>query len=197
MGADFSDTDLEWATNKDTKLMDTKDQWINLCVMSSSQNSVSIDAMIEDMMDEQRFHGMTGVEDLFDEAQIDPIKSDSTMFCLKTSISLHSDCATWDQVVEKLGEHENSIAVCMIAVNNEELFVEAQRLMSEKPTAPGKQLFPVFVRNAKADSQQLDARVSYLANEHNGMMVSAKHNHPSAPLMYKYVLKRLAERTLG
>ena len=165
--------------------------------MSSPQDSVSIDAMIEDMMDEQRFHGMTGEEDLFDEAKIDPIKSDSTMFCLKTSISLHSDCATWDQVVERLGEHENSIAVCMIAVYNEELFVEAQRLMSEKPTAPGKQLFPVFVRNAKADDQQLDARVSYLANEHNGMMVSAKNNHPSAPLMYKYVLKRLAERTLS
>ena len=48
------------------------------------------------MMDEQRFHGMTGEEDLFDEAQIDPIKSESTMLCLKTSISLHSECPTWD-----------------------------------------------------------------------------------------------------
>ena len=85
----------------------------------------------------------------------------------------------------------------MIAVNSEEHFAEAERLMSEKPTAPGKQLFPVFVRNAKADSQSLNARVSYLANQHNGMMVSAKHNHPSAPLLYKHVLKRLAERTMS
>ena len=173
MGADLSDTDLEWSTSKDTKLMDTEDQWINLCIMSSQQDSVSIEAMIQDMMDEERFHGMAGEEELFDEARIDPIKSDSAMLCLKTSISLHSACATWDQVIEKLGEHENSLAVCMIAVNSEENFAEAERLLSEKPTAPGKQLFPVFVRNAKADIQALDARVSQLASEHNGMMVSA------------------------
>ena len=34
MGADFSNSDLEWAKPKDMKMMDTEEQWIRLCIMS-------------------------------------------------------------------------------------------------------------------------------------------------------------------
>ena len=66
MGADFSNSDLEWAKPKDLKVMDSATQTINLCVMSPDKDSNSIDAMIEDMTDTDAFHGLTTEDDLFD-----------------------------------------------------------------------------------------------------------------------------------
>ena len=50
-----------------------------------------------------------------------------------------------------INKQKNSIAVCPIAVYNEEHFLIAQQLMAQKPPNSA-QLLPVFVRNAKADS---------------------------------------------
>ena len=96
MGADFSNGDLEWARPKDLKVMDTEDQWINVCVMSSDKDSNSIDAMIEDMTDTEAFHGLTTEDDLFDVGNINPINWQE-MVCIKTNISLHRGC-TWDSI---------------------------------------------------------------------------------------------------
>lgn len=83
MGADFSNTELEWAKPKDLKVMDTEAQMINLCVMSSDADSNSIDAMIEDMTDTEAFHGLTTEDDLFDVGEINPINFEE-MVCIKT-----------------------------------------------------------------------------------------------------------------
>ena len=128
--------------------------------MSPDSAANSIDAMIEDMTDTEAFHGLTTEEDLFDVGEINPINYES-MVCIKTNISLHREC-TWDSIAKNLAEHENSIAVCPIAVYNEEHFAVAQTIMSKKP-ANSPTLLPVFVRNAKADDKALDARVTELA----------------------------------
>ena len=133
MGVDLSNSTLEWAKPKDLKIMDTESQWIHLCVMSSEQNSNSIDAMIEDMMDNEKFHGTTTADDLFDVARIDPLNYNSKV-CIMTSISLNRDCGvSWDRVTGKLSQHTNSIAVCLFAINNEDHFAEAERLLGSKP----------------------------------------------------------------
>ena len=133
MGADISNSNLEWAKPKDLKIMDTESQWIHLCVMSSEQNSNSIDAMIQDMTDTERFHGTTTVDDLFDVAMIDPINWNSKV-CIKTNISLNRDCGvSWDRVTDKLSQHTNSLAVCLFAMNNEGHLAEAERLLGSKP----------------------------------------------------------------
>ena len=133
MGADLSNSTLQWAKPKDLKVMDTESQWIHLCVMSSEQNSNSIDAMIGDMTDTEKFHALTTVDDLFDVARIDPISCNSKV-CIKTNISLNRDCGvSWDRVTAKLSQHTNSIAVCLFAMNNEDHFAEAERLLGSKP----------------------------------------------------------------
>ena len=160
MGADLSNSTLEWAKPKDLKIMDTESQWIHLCVMSSEQDSNSIDAMIGDLADSEKFHGTT-TDDLFDVAMIDPINCNSKV-CIKTNISLNRDCGvSWDRVTGKLSQHTNSIAICLFAMNNEDHFVEAERLLGSKPQIDNQaKLFPVYVRNAKANDQALDARVT-------------------------------------
>ena len=178
MGVDFSNSELEWAKPKDLKVMDTETQWINLCVMSPEEDSNSIDAMIEDMTDTEAFHGLTTEDDLFDVGEINPINFEE-MVCIKTNISLHRQF-TWDKIAGELNKQKNSIAVCPIAVYNEEHFLIAQQLMAQKPPTGSQYILPVFVRNAKADDKALDARVAELATQHNGMMVSAKVNDPSA-----------------
>ena len=68
--------------------------------------------------------------------------------------------------------------------------------MSQKPPNSAK-LMPVFVRNAKADDKALDARVTELATQHNGMMVSAKVNDPSAIKLHTTVINQLVEMTMS
>ena len=80
--------------------------------------------MIEDMTDTDAFHGLTTEEDLFDTGEINPINYES-MVCIKTNISLHREC-TWDSIVSLVSKHENSMAVCPIAVYNEDHFKIAQ-----------------------------------------------------------------------
>ena len=53
--------------------MTTLSQWINLFIMSPERDSDSIEALIEEMMDSEKFHGMT-TDDLFDTAHLSPIK---------------------------------------------------------------------------------------------------------------------------
>ena len=74
-------------------------------------------------------------------------------------MSLHRDCMTWESVAQKLDEHENSIAVCLLAVNDEEHYDAAERLMRIKPQSD--RLFPVFVRPANAEEDnEFDAAVA-------------------------------------
>ena len=69
--------------------------------------------------------------------------------------------------------------------------------MAQKPPVGSECILPVFVRNAKADDKALDARVTELATQHNGMMVSAKVNDPSATLLHTTVIKRLIAMTMS
>ena len=165
MGADLSNSTLQWAKPKDLKVMDTESQWIHLCVMSSEQNSNSIDAMIEDMADSEKFHGTTTADDLFDVAMIDPINYNSKV-CIKTNISLNRDCGvSWDRVTGKLSQHTNSIAVCLFAMNNGDSFREAERLLCFMPEIDNQaKIFPVYVRNAKANDQVDDEQLISLAS---------------------------------
>ena len=83
MGADFSNSDLEWAKPKDMKMMDTEEQWIRLCVMSPEQDSNSIDGMIEDFTDTEAYTGLTSEDDFFDVGRINPVNYES-MVCINT-----------------------------------------------------------------------------------------------------------------
>ena len=65
--------------------------------MSPDEDSNSIDAMIEDMMEKEAFHGMTAPDDLFDVGTINPIKNFEETVCIKTNISLHRG-STWDSI---------------------------------------------------------------------------------------------------
>ena len=161
--------------------------------MSGDKDSNSIDAMIEDFTDTPEFHGLTSEDDFFEKAHLTPINYDS-MVCIKTNITLHRDC-TWDQITGKVGEAPNSIAVCPIAVYNQEHLATAEQLLSSKPA--GSNIMPIFVRNAKADDAAIDAKCVELANLHNGMMVSAKMGDPSSIKLHEEVVNRLVAITMA
>ena len=72
-------------------------QWINIFIMSPEQDTDPIEALLEDLTDCDKFHGIT-TDNIFDTASIYPIKHKSTMVSFKTSLSLHRDCKTWDSI---------------------------------------------------------------------------------------------------
>ena len=101
MGADLSSGELEWTTPKDAKSMEQFNQWIKVCIMSPEEDWDSIEEVLGDLMDSERFHGFSTEDGLFDEAYIDPIMKHRTPakpLCFKTYIKLHPQCTTWDSV---------------------------------------------------------------------------------------------------
>ena len=53
------------------------------------------------------------------------------------------------------------------------------------------------MRNAKANDKALDARVTELARQNNGIMVSAKVNDPSGPKLHTLAMKKVSDLTMN
>ena len=154
MGATLANPNLEWCEKKDLKMMDDRvDQWIAICVMSRSEDESSIDAIIEDVTDLQSFEGLTDDDDLFDEASLTPLSFDG-MTAIKTKMSLHRACYTWNDVASQIQNKSNCLAVCPIAVYTNEHFDQAKILLKRRPA--NLKCLPVLVRNARSDDAELD-----------------------------------------
>ena len=93
-----------------------------------SEDARSIDAIIEDMTDEDSFSYVTEQSDFFNEADIKAVCFEQRCV-IKTKIGLHRDCLTWDAVTLKLAKKQNSFAVCPIPVYNDKQLVKARALL--------------------------------------------------------------------
>ena len=76
------------------------------------------------------------------------------------------------------------MAVCVIAVDNEEMFTEAQALMADMPIGgennDERKYLPVLVRSAQSEGDEaLDQQIAELAQVYNGMVVTSKEKDPS------------------
>ena len=94
-----------------------------------SSESQVIDTLLGDLVGSEHVSVLTNVqEDLFSVADISPVCFDDKLL-LQTKISLNRTVGDWDAVAESLGDQENAVAICLIAVSSTQQLRQARALL--------------------------------------------------------------------